>query len=255
MKIPTWMLSVEAADARIAEQAYLSGHALQTLADLLAIRLPTKDNNHDNLLPRGTGPQGGQRGSVATSRREHEQSNDSARRQQGPQRGNRFDGPHSRSRIPIQGEKVMNQALCHPKVKQEHLCRKAVVYIRQSSDKQVRQNKESQHLQYDVAERMRGLGWKYVEIIDDDLGCSAGLAATRLGGFERVLSSVALGEVGIVGSWELSTLSRTDKGWYRLDVGVLATAIVTLSVAACLAGALPARRAASIDPVRALRTE
>ena len=41
----------------------------------------------------------------------------------------------------------MNQALCHLKVKPEHLCRKAVVYIRQSSDKQVRQNKESQRLQ------------------------------------------------------------------------------------------------------------
>src|SRR5246127_554835 len=109
----------------------------------------------------------------------------------------------------------MNQALYHPKVKPEHLCRKAVVYIRQSSDKQVRQNKESQRLQYDVAERMRGLGWKYVEVIDDDLGCSAGLAARR-GGFERVLSSVALGEVGIVGSWEVSRLSRTDKDWCRL---------------------------------------
>ena len=42
----------------------------------------------------------------------------------------------------------MNQALYHPKVKPEHFCRKAVVYIRQSSDKQVRQNKESQRLQY-----------------------------------------------------------------------------------------------------------
>jgi len=64
----------------------------------------------------------------------------------------------------------MNQALCSPKVKPEHLARKALVYLRQSSDKQVRQNKESQHLQYDVAERMRNLGWKDVEIIDCDLG-------------------------------------------------------------------------------------
>ncbi len=110
----------------------------------------------------------------------------------------------------------MNQVLYHPKVKPEHLCRKAVVYIRQSSDKQVRQNKESQRLQYDVAGRMRELGWKYVEVVDDDLGCSAGLAAARRGGFERVLSSVALGEVGIVGSWEVSRLSRTDKDWCRL---------------------------------------
>jgi DNA invertase Pin-like site-specific DNA recombinase len=110
----------------------------------------------------------------------------------------------------------MNQALCSPKVKPEHLARKALVYLRQSSDKQVRQNKESQRLQYDVAERMRNLGWKEVEIINSDLGCSAGIASARREGFERVLSAVALGEVGIVGSWEVSRLSRTDKDWCRL---------------------------------------
>lgn len=40
-----------------------------------------------------------------------------------------------------------------------------------------------------------------------------------------------------------------------MDVGVLVTSILTLALAASLAGAIPARRAASIDPVRALRTE
>jgi len=110
----------------------------------------------------------------------------------------------------------MNQVLCNPKIKPEHLARKAIVYLRQSSEKQVRQNKESQRLQYDVAERMRNLGWKAVEIIGTDLGSSAGIASARREGFERVLSSVALGEVGIVGSWEVSRLSRTDKDWCRL---------------------------------------
>jgi predicted permease len=37
--------------------------------------------------------------------------------------------------------------------------------------------------------------------------------------------------------------------------GVMAFAIITLAVAACIAGIIPARRAASIDPVQALRTE
>jgi DNA invertase Pin-like site-specific DNA recombinase len=55
-----------------------------------------------------------------------------------------------------------------------------------------------------------------VEIIDSDLGFSAGMAAARREGFERVLSSVALGEVGIVGSRDVSRLSRTDKDWCRL---------------------------------------
>ncbi|MBV9499140.1 MAG: ABC transporter permease [Acidobacteriaceae bacterium] len=40
-----------------------------------------------------------------------------------------------------------------------------------------------------------------------------------------------------------------------VNIGVLVTAILTLSIAASLAGAIPARRAASIDPARALRTE
>ena len=99
LKIPTWMLSAEAADTKIAEQAYLSKHALQSLADLLAIRLPTEDNVHDNLLPRVAGPPGGQRGAVATSRRDDEHNSGSSRRRKDPQRGNRSDGPHSRSRI------------------------------------------------------------------------------------------------------------------------------------------------------------
>jgi ABC-type antimicrobial peptide transport system permease subunit len=39
------------------------------------------------------------------------------------------------------------------------------------------------------------------------------------------------------------------------DANVMAFAIVTLGVAACVAGLIPARRAASIDPMRALRVE
>src|SRR6266700_4253780 len=110
----------------------------------------------------------------------------------------------------------MTELLCSPKIKPEHLARKAIVYLRQSSDKQVRQNLESQRLQYEMAERVRSLGWKQVEVIDSDLGFSAGMASTRREGFERVLSWVALGEVGIVGSRDVSRLSRTDKDWCRL---------------------------------------
>src|SRR6202167_219489 len=110
----------------------------------------------------------------------------------------------------------MTELLHNPKVKPEHLARKAIVYLRQSSDKQVRQNKESQLLQYAMAERVRALGWQEVEIINNDLGSSAGLGAAQREGLERVLSSVALGEVGIVGSREVSRLSRTDKDWCRL---------------------------------------
>ena len=75
----------------------------------------------------------------------------------------------------------MTEILYSPKIKPEHLARKAIVYLRQSSEKQVRQNKESQRLQYEVAERIHALGWKEVEIINSDLGSSAvaGRAAPR----------------------------------------------------------------------------
>jgi len=110
----------------------------------------------------------------------------------------------------------MTEVLYNPKIKPEHLARNAIVYLRQSTDKQVRQNKESQLLQYAVAERVRALGWQQIEIINSDLGSSAGLAAAQREGFERILSLVALGEVGVVGSREVSRLSRTDKDWCRL---------------------------------------
>src|SRR6202035_4050352 len=110
----------------------------------------------------------------------------------------------------------MKELLYSPKIKPEHLSRKAIVYLRQSSEKQVRQNLESQRLQYELAERIRGLGWQEIEIVNSDLGCSAAMASAAREGFERVLSLVALGEVGIVVSREISRLSRTDKDWCRL---------------------------------------
>jgi ABC-type antimicrobial peptide transport system permease subunit len=41
----------------------------------------------------------------------------------------------------------------------------------------------------------------------------------------------------------------------KADSTVMAGAVLTLAVAACIAGLIPARRAASIDPAKALRTE
>lgn len=110
----------------------------------------------------------------------------------------------------------MRPELKQSKVRAEHLARTAVVYLRQSSMKQVRENLESQRLQYALEDRARSLGWKNVEVIDSDLGMSAGFAARQRPGFEKVISMVALGQVGIVLSRELSRLSRTDRDWCRL---------------------------------------
>ena len=104
----------------------------------------------------------------------------------------------------------------HPKVTPQHLARKAVVYLRQSSPKQVQENLQSQRLQYGLRDKAKTLGFRDVEIIDDDLGSSAALGARVREGFTQLLGSVALGEVGIVLSIEVARLSRTDKDWCHL---------------------------------------
>ncbi len=43
----------------------------------------------------------------------------------------------------------MNMLQPHPKITPLHLQRKAMVYLRQSSDRQVQRHTESQRLQYD----------------------------------------------------------------------------------------------------------
>lgn len=102
------------------------------------------------------------------------------------------------------------------KITEEHRRRKAIVYLRQSSLKQVTENLESQRLQYAMKDRARALGFEHVETIDCDLGCSASLGAADRKGFDYVISAVARSEVGIVLSREVSRLSRTDKDWCHL---------------------------------------
>ena len=105
----------------------------------------------------------------------------------------------------------MNTLKKPTKINANHLARKAVVYVRQSTTKQVRQNLESQRLQYALTERAKELGFNQVDVIDKDLGISAGSGARERPGFQQLLASVALGDVGIILSRELSRLSRTDK--------------------------------------------
>ncbi len=97
-----------------------------------------------------------------------------------------------------------------------HLARKAVVYLRQSSLKQVRENLESQALQYALADEARRLGFREVEILDSDLGSSASVGAADRDDFDRLVGSVARGEVGMIAGREFSRLLRTDKDFCRL---------------------------------------
>src|SRR5918993_3684422 len=98
-----------------------------------------------------------------------------------------------------------------------HLARRAVVYVRQSTPHQVLTNQESLRLQYALRQRARGLGWHEadVEVIDADLGLSGASTAGREG-FKDLVARVALGEVGLILSIEVTRLARNGSDWYPL---------------------------------------
>src|SRR5437899_6766023 len=100
------------------------------------------------------------------------------------------------------------------KIKAHHLQRKAVLYIRQSTAFQVLHNQESGRLQYGMETRLEQLGWREIEVIDEDLGCSAAGMVTRHG-FERMVAEVCLGKVGAVAAREVSRFARNSREWQQ----------------------------------------
>ncbi len=101
------------------------------------------------------------------------------------------------------------------KIKPQHLERKAILYVRQSSVYQVSHNLESQKLQYAMQDRLRQLGWREIEVIDEDLGRSAAGTVAR-SGFERMVAQVCLGHVGAVAAREVSRFARNSRDWQQL---------------------------------------
>jgi DNA invertase Pin-like site-specific DNA recombinase len=105
----------------------------------------------------------------------------------------------------------MNQ----PKLTAERLVRKALVYIRQSKPSQVLHHQESQRRQYGLADRARELGFREVEVIDEDLG-RTGSGLVERPGFQRLVAEVCSGEVGAVLCLEASRLARNGRDWHHL---------------------------------------
>lgn len=101
-----------------------------------------------------------------------------------------------------------------PLLRAGHLQRKAFVYVRQSSDFQVRHHVERQKLQYALADHARELGFSRVEVVDEDQGDS-GDGRLRLG-FDELLAAVCDGQAGLVLSLEASRLARNGRDWHTL---------------------------------------
>jgi len=109
------------------------------------------------------------------------------------------------------------QVLRPAKILDRHLDRLAVVYVRQSTPQQVRENRESRARQYALADLAVAFGWSRdrVLVIDEDQGHHAGSASER-SGFQRLLAEVTMGHVGMVLSLEMSRLARSSADWHRL---------------------------------------
>jgi len=105
------------------------------------------------------------------------------------------------------------------KISTQHVARKAMLYIRQSSPYQVSHNLESQRLQYAMQDRLHQLGWGEIEVVDEDLGRSAAGMVTRAG-FERMVAEVCLGKVGAVAAREVSRFARKSREWQQLSKSV-----------------------------------
>ena len=93
------------------------------------------------------------------------------------------------------------------KVTASHLKRDAYLYIRQSTLRQVFENRESTKRQYALRERAITLGWSgdQVHVIDSDLGQS-GKSSTDREGFQKLVAEVSMGRAGIVLGLEVSRL-------------------------------------------------
>jgi DNA invertase Pin-like site-specific DNA recombinase len=107
--------------------------------------------------------------------------------------------------------------LTSAKIRDLHLDKLAIVYVRQSSPQQVLENREWTARQYALADYARLLGWpsERVIIIDEDQGQSGARAENR-SGYQRLLAEVTLDHVGIVLGLEMSRLARSNKDWHHL---------------------------------------
>lgn len=103
------------------------------------------------------------------------------------------------------------------KPKPSHLARRCIVYVRQSTARQVQENGESALRQYALTEHAERLGWPAtsIDLIDEDLGLSGASAEWR-SGFQRMAEAVARGTVGAICALEVSRFARSSADWHRL---------------------------------------
>ena len=103
------------------------------------------------------------------------------------------------------------------KLHARQLERLALVYVRQSSPSQVRNNVESHERQLRMQEHVQQLGWPatHVRLLGGDTGISGSSQHGRKD-FQMLLEAVVDRTAGIVAARELSRLARDNQDWSQL---------------------------------------
>ena len=107
--------------------------------------------------------------------------------------------------------------LRHPLITLARLRKRALVYLRQSTMEQVRENWGSTSLQRDQVELAQSYGWpqSMIDLIDEDLGRSGASTGHRTG-WQQMLRQLPTGTVGAVFTSAVSRLSRELRDFEEL---------------------------------------
>ena len=102
-------------------------------------------------------------------------------------------------------------------IKATHLARKAAVYIRQSTEKQVLENEGSTAFQRNQMRFPKLWGWPAgaIELIDEDLGLSGSTTIAR-SGYRRMAAEVAADLIGAILVADVTRATRNERDWVDL---------------------------------------
>src|SRR5262249_33472879 len=90
-----------------------------------------------------------------------------------------------------------NTLLSHSLITPDHLRRKALIYLRQSTMEQVERNTGSTQFQRNQVDLAHNYGWAdhLIEVVDEDLGRSGASTQGRTG-WQKMLDQIAANQVG-----------------------------------------------------------
>jgi DNA invertase Pin-like site-specific DNA recombinase len=104
-----------------------------------------------------------------------------------------------------------NTLLSRSLITPDHLRKKALIYLRQSTMEQVERNTGSTQFQRNQVDLARSYGWPdhLIEVLDEDLGKSGSSTQGR-SGWQKMLDQIAANQIGAVFAANVSRLARAS---------------------------------------------